>query len=216
MPTSPLTPLAIWANRLGSAAACTLGGLDFSDLAARPTAFRDDEGTSRPVDVPLIAAALGASFHPADSAVAPEIRLWHAALDPSLTLDDESLPRGNGPLFDHPPRATIEVVTEVELCGLHALWTVARARARADLRARCLRTAAWHVHELQPDNATQMPWAIHIFVMLGVETGNAAADVDAQTRLHNALAGRGRVDRRSALILHHAARELRLAADVGP
>lgn len=140
------------------------------------------------------------------------MRVWHAALDHSRSLDGLQLTAGDGPLLSHPPRATIEVVTEVELCALHALWTVARTRGRPDLRARCLSAAAWHLRELQPDNATQMPWAVHVFAILGVETGNASADVDAQTRLHNAMAGRGRVDRRSALILLHAARELRLAA----
>lgn len=212
----PTSVLAIWADRLEAAAAPTLRGLDLSDLGARPEAFRDEVGNTRPVDAPLAAAALGASLRPSDTGPAPEVRVWYANFDRSIPIDALGLAAADGPLFSHPPRATIEVVTEVELCGLHALWTLARTRTRPELRSRCLAAAAWHLNELQPDNATQMPWAIHVFAILAAETGNAAAEVDAQTRLHNALAGRGRPDRRSALILLHAASELRLTAGMRP
>ncbi|MFN7019843.1 MAG: hypothetical protein ACK4WH_00770 [Phycisphaerales bacterium] len=108
----------------------------------------------------------------------------------------------------HTNRTTIEVLTESDLCAIHALWSIARTLRRPELALRCLAAAEWHAAELQPDNATQSPWAIHVFVALAASTGSAAPLMEAELRLHNCMVGRATPDLRSAFILHHAAGEL--------
>jgi hypothetical protein len=102
----------------------------------------------------------------------------------------------------------IEVWTEIELSALHALWTWRRDEP---VRQRCLSAAAWLLENVQPDNATQHPWAVHVFAVLGVDetfAARAEADQYAQTLLHACMVRTGRADRFSALVLEHAAREL--------
>jgi hypothetical protein len=53
-----------------------------------------------------------------------------------------------------------------------------------------------------------------VFVILGVRTNRPEALLDAETRLHNAMVSRGRVDLRAGLILRHAAHELRLESEL--
>jgi hypothetical protein len=205
--------LSTWADRLDAAAALTLSAADISDLRACPEDFRDEMGNRRPVDQFLLACwlALPTPDQPREPATL-DVQIWAIAAGHAVSIDPLINPAADGPLLAHRPRTTIEVFTEAELCALHALWTVARRSGRVDLRERCLAATRWHMGLLQPDNATQIPWGIHVFAILGARAGDSAADLDAQIRLHNALAGRGRPDRRSAIILHHAAAELRLEA----
>ena len=53
---------------------------------------------------------------------------------------------------------------------------------------------------IQPDNATNHPWAVHVFASLAVETGNFEFDLYAQSLLHNCIVGTGKPDAFSAII----------------
>ncbi|MCC6320202.1 MAG: hypothetical protein IT438_02055 [Phycisphaerales bacterium] len=127
---------------------------------------------------------------------------------PAGLLSDQS--DRPGPLLRHVAATTIEVLTETDLCGLHAAWSLARLGGAPGLAGRCLEAADWHAAELQPDNATQTPWAIHVFIVHGVVSHSATMLAEAESRLHACIVSRGRPDRRSALILDHAASELSL------
>lgn len=131
-----------------------------------------------------------------------DARLWHAVRDdaPPKVTD-------TGPLFPEMRNEGIEIWTETELCGLHALaWHALRNPA---LRPRVLDAAAWHVATLQPDNATNRPWAAHVFTLLHAKTADPAAQLHAQTLAHNCRVATGVPDRASALVLDDAARCLR-------
>ncbi len=116
-----------------------------------------------------------------------------------------------GPLWPNGAREGIESWTLTELRGLHALWWIAALRNDAPLRQRALDAAAWHVAELQPDNATNRPWAAHVFVVLSMDPRWAHADLHTQTLYHNALmTGGGTPEAISAAILLDAAEALAL------
>lgn len=138
---------------------------------------------------------------------APERRVWAAAVSGEGLPEDLLDLSAAGPLWDSGQWSAIEVWTEGELCGLHALGRL--RRTRPDLAAvvgRRLRSAiGWHLEHTQPDNATHRPWAIHLFL------GHPDAEIDlyGQTLLHNFEAA-GRGDRDAAWILLDAAREIRL------
>ncbi|MEO1585156.1 MAG: hypothetical protein AAFR96_11390, partial [Planctomycetota bacterium] len=69
------------------------------------------------------------------------------------------------------------------------------------------------IREIQPDNATNLPWAVHVFCVLAERDGDADASLYAETLLHNCVVGgAGRPDKLSALILLDSARRLRLEA----
>lgn len=118
----------------------------------------------------------------------------------------------DGPLWATDDWTAIEVWTEAELSGLHALWRLLRQGGieRAALRGRIRRAAAWHVEHTQPDNATGRPWAAHVFLIEGLISGWPDARAYAETLLHNA--GVHRDERgETSWILSDVARELRLA-----
>ncbi len=102
----------------------------------------------------------------------------------------------------------IEAWTERELAALHAAWHVAEARRDRALGERLRRAASWHAANTQPDNATNHPWAIHVFVSLALE-GDADAELLAQTLLHNCHVTLGHPDLRSGFILADAAMAVR-------
>lgn len=132
--------------------------------------------------------------------------LWSAVSDEAIAPDD-GLVRGDASLVEQGRFRTIEVWTETELCALHALAKLARRRGRADLAHRAVRAARWHLERTQPDNATNRPWAIHVFV----ELQTPEAEHYAGTLLHNAIVSSGRPDVLSAWILLDAADELEAA-----
>jgi hypothetical protein len=134
----------------------------------------------------------------------PDLELWRAALG----LARLEVPGGDGPLHPWSGTGAIEVWTEEELSALHALWRLARLRSHAGARARALSAARWHLEHTQPDNATNRPWALHVFLI----EGSAEARAYAGTLLHNALAMEGRATALSAWILMDAAAELRLVS----
>lgn len=123
-----------------------------------------------------------------------------------------------GPLWSSSAWSAIEVWTEAELCGLHGLWRLASRRGPAPAVERRLAAAiAWHLDHTQPDNATNRPWAAHVFLDHALDSRRdaeraGAARLYAETLVHNAQA-QGLADPASRWILVDAGRELaRLAA----
>ena len=70
--------------------------------------------------------------------------------------------------------------------------------------------ARWHINELQPDNATNHPWAVHTFLILASQSPQdaPAATFHADTLLHACQIKLGTPDLVSALILLDAANTL--------
>ena len=133
-----------------------------------------------------------------------EIGLWWALLDDSIDVDELVAAPTEGSLLPQGLFRTIEVWTEADLCGLHALWSLARKRNRPELRRRAEQVRDWHLSNTQPDNATNRPWALHVFLLGG--TGECIHY--AETLLQNAMILSGRPDPLSAWILIDAAREI--------
>lgn len=173
-------------------------------------------------DSPLEPAAHGPAAH-------TDLDLWWALHDDLGAVRARELLAGRGPeLVDEP--GVIEVRTEAMLCALHALAHLVD-RAAADsiaptsanhaggdanltgtlesLRTRERNAAAWLVQNIQPDNATQHPWAADVFALHAMDAGETDAWLYAQTLVHNAMIGRARLDRFSAAIVVDAARRLR-------
>ena len=205
-PPPPLSPRHSRTAPLASAA--NPRAPDPADAERLIEGFRDERGHRRAVDRPFLAHLLGVD--PGDrpaGAMDPDVALWWSVHEdrPALLAD---LLSGVGPLFGQPGDAGIEVWTETELSALHAAWLIARRLGDRALRRRCLDAARWHAGNLQPDNATNHPWAVHVFVALGDEDADASAHLYAQTLVHNCQMTLGRPDLFSALLLADAARFL--------
>lgn len=170
--------------------------------------FSDELGDRRPIDPLLLAHATG---------VAPPQDLWqacfgHAETDPALslwlTVCDPARPltidlRGAGPLFPELRDVGIETWTEAELSGLHALPLVAGCT-----EARVISASNWLMAELQPDNGTNRPWAVHVFLDRWIRERHEDARLYAETLAHNCRVTLGVPDRLSAVILASAAKAL--------
>jgi len=203
--------LANWAKMIRDAA----GPVTPVDLGNE--AFSDEAGHRRGVDSPLLAWRAGRAGRPIEGAgidgeAEPDVVLWSAltdpAIDPAPVLNRHRGGRGaadGGSLFRSSAWTAIEVWTEIELCALHALWWLARERQNAGWADRVEQTARWHLENTQPDNATNHPWAIHVFAAMAAMDGDLDALLFAQTQLHNCLVHRGTPDRLSVHILHDAA-----------
>lgn len=148
-----------------------------------------------------------------------EQRLWRACRDTphaGPAVAREVLGSRSGPLLSKDAFLAIEVWTECELAALHALHRLAReaadrsdAAGAAALTRRIAEATAWHLEHTQPDNATNRPWAVHVFLLSG--PGADDAEAYAGTLLHNMSATEARDERLSKWILADAARELRHA-----
>lgn len=144
-----------------------------------------------------------------------DARLWLALLDGDIDIDAllgsiARAPRTSadeGALTPRGSLRTIEVWTETEVSSLHALWWASKIRSRPEWGDLALRCAAWHLEHVQPDNATNRPWAVHVFAQLALR-GDTEAALHAQTLIHNCMVGTGKADRLSALILVDAAEAL--------
>jgi hypothetical protein len=186
------------------------------------SSFRDSLGNRRPCDQPMLAGLLGRRgvqvSSLADVAAAraaeldtrsPDAALWWLLHDAHADPRELIAPASNlpAPLFPRLHAQAIEMWTEAELSGLHALsW---HARRDASLVARCEGAARWLIAELQPDNATNRPWAVHVIVDLSLRndldaTLRADASMYAQTLFHNCQVS-GAIDRFCACILLDAA-----------
>lgn len=219
---------AMWVKRLKSAAEATLGKLP---RIPHPGEFKDERRNQLAVDEGLF-AALRSDTRWGDVAAKSregDVCLWCGAPVDSVVLPCNTTHSELGrPLLgdwmDQPcdqPSVGMEVWGERELCALHALWSRARTATPEDRARWCRRgfqACRWLLANLQPDNATNYPWSVHVWLIVseqGVhEWGNAnlgpEARVYAETLLHNCQVGpgHGKADRRSAWILWHAAREL--------
>lgn len=157
---------------------------------------------------PLRAAlGLGGVVTRAPGNDADEVRLWRAVRD--VTIDPASIVAmdADGPLLMHGAYRAIEVWTDAELSALHALWRLARACRRPAWRRRVERARAWHVEHTQPDNATNRPWALHVFLL-----GDTPETTHyAETLLQNAIALDARPTPLGAALLRDAAHELEAA-----
>lgn len=154
------------------------------------------------LDTPAPTGLLGAS----GSGVDRDLLSWRQAERGGPWAD--LVEAGEGPLRAWPGDQAIEVWTEIELASMHALWRLARRSGDAMLQGRLFHAARWHVQNTQPDNATNRPWAIHVFLIEGSADGRAYA----ATLLHNAQAVRAVIEPGSAWILLDAAAELQAAA----
>ena len=157
--------------------------------------FADDRGHRRAVDPYVLSAMHAVTPPPVPEGASIDVQWWHAA----AIAGEVHVPEG-GPLTER-GRTPLEVWTETELSALHALWRLARVTDHTDWRARALACARWHVNETQPDNATNHPWAIHVFLMAGDD-----ARLYAEGLLHACQVGL--LDRFSAIVLLDAATEL--------
>lgn len=187
------------------------GGLDPSEAQAFIAGFADSTGNRRRVDRPLLAHLMGVAINGgAASAMDPEERAWWLLHRPE---DAEDMPvdwNGSGPLFPSLRERGVEWWTQAELCGAHALaWHGLNARSGAVL-LRVGRAAEWLLEEVQPDNATQWPWGVHIFASMAVDPSRdgsvrSSALQYAQTLVHNAIVNTGTPDRFAACILWSSA-----------
>ena len=131
----------------------------------------------------------------------------------------------DGPLLPTDAYLAIEVWAECELSALHALHRLVRERhptLPAFARRRAEAAVRWHLEHTQPDNSTNRPWALHVFLLASrlSSEGGGIAGVDpgdarfyAETLLHNMSATDARNEPLSRWILADAARELRHARD---
>ncbi len=114
-----------------------------------------------------------------------------ARITPAPAIRQASLDSGN----------PIEVWTETELSGLHALWWHARADRSGGLMRVIDAAVEWHLEHTQPDNATNHPWAAHVFLLDWIKKGREESRMFAETLVHNCQVTYGRPDALSAWIL---------------
>lgn len=143
----------------------------------------------------------------------PDTVLWHAATVPT---DRSALERADRLLAARPGQSLVdagtflalEVWTESELGALHALARVVRLAPTPERVRRLEELRRWHLEHTQPDNATNRPWALHVFL----RSGEPESWLYAETLLHNVHASDARGEGLSRWILRDTLAELRLAA----
>lgn len=207
-----------WAARLAAVAHKTLGNRPNVPSAE---GFHDDRGNQLAIDGPFFAVLSGerAASRESDRT---DVRLWAwlSGAEPSPDLQGLVIAPADGAPAPLLPRQrddeAIEVYTDVLLCATHAAWSLARSERspltgsaeREAVRVRCVRGCEWLMANLQPDNATNYPWAVHVLLECSDALGYEATHY-AETLLHNCQVTYGKADLRSAWILWHAAGELR-------
>jgi hypothetical protein len=209
--------LAVWSRRLRAIAEPVLEGTplvrpaSFAERQAFADAFADEAGHRRVWDAFLLARLLGLPTPPSDE---PWLWSWSETAD--------SPRRREPPFFADPDAWALEQETEKELAGIHGWsWRIREATTRdatvrdATVRERSAFDAAtdWILANLQPDNATNHPWAIHVFLTRASE-GHTDARLYAESMLHNTIVHQSRPDRFSAVILLDAATWLARCRDV--
>jgi hypothetical protein len=140
----------------------------------------------------------------------------HGARGINTEASSTLVPR-DGPLLSPDGYLAIEVWAECELSALHALYRLVRERhpeLPADAAARLDAATRWHLEHTQPDNSTNRPWALHVFLLAAHGSGAGGVDAGeaglyAETLLHNMTATDARDEPLSRWILADAARELR-------
>jgi hypothetical protein len=149
--------------------------------------------------------------------------LWRACAgepsDLARAVPPAATAGGDRPLLPTDAYLAIEVWAECELSALHALHRLVRERhpaLPACAKERLDAAARWHLEHTQPDNSTNRPWALHVYLLAAEGAGIAGVDRGdarfyAETLLHNMTATEARNEPLSRWILGDAARELRLA-----
>ncbi|MBX3381261.1 MAG: hypothetical protein KF805_14295 [Phycisphaeraceae bacterium] len=209
--TTGLNTLPGWGERLLGEARLALTGTPWAFLLQSSSAlpehipeFCDESGNRRAID-PLIIAWLLQVPPPHKSGSLPtDLKLWDL-LSRGRTdemLDVVGIP--GAPLVPDFNALSLEVATETELASLHAL-----SHAGDAARARVASASDWIVHNIQPDNATNRPWAVHVFIQRAFESGAVEHRLYAETLLHNCIVTLGRADRFSSLLLLDSGRTLR-------
>ncbi|MEM9373352.1 MAG: hypothetical protein AAGA55_06890 [Planctomycetota bacterium] len=207
-----------WSERLIAIAERSLSDAPALQEAASPQLridfveqFEDERRHRARVATPFLSALLSiAPSDPKPARMDLDDRLWWAVHDPQSRIADVGT--GEGPLDPSLGEIAIETRTETELAAMHALFRLGLDRSEPGMIERALDAARWQVAELQPDNGTNHPWGIHVFVVLSArcaaENESAAALMHAQTMLHNCQVALGRPDRLSACVLLDAGRTL--------
>lgn len=201
---------AVWTGRLRAASRPVLAGMPLVEgeieregCLSFIEGFRDEAGHARGVDRWLLGWMLSVVPRMGDER-GEDVELWRLLARREAWARPRWL-REKGPLTSDGIGPAIEVWTETELSCLHALWWIGQRDGDAWLRDRALDAARWMVGNVQPDNGTNHPWAIHVFASLEAIDGSAEAGLYAQTQLHNCMVQQGKPDRLSACILWDAA-----------
>lgn len=189
--------LQLWARRLRAVA----GPIPPTpqDPAAFVRTFADEVGHRRSIDRPFLAHLLRVDPGPRPPDPAPDADLWWG-----LHGHDCARPGPLGGPLVNPAGMGLETWTEAELSSLHALSWHARL-GREWAADRIDPAVEWVMENLQPDNATNHPWAIHVFLEHAERRRAPESRLYAETLLHNCLASRGYPDVLSACILADAA-----------
>lgn len=173
------------------------------DALAYLDGFTDGMGDRRAIDAPLLARMLrNVTCHHADNkhfeasvdddaAVALMKAAGRDDVDAALSLVRSAIGSDVVPLVAHPLTATLEAQTELELAAAHGLGVLAlrHAATHPHFAERLLGAVRWLMAEIQPDNATNRPWAVHAFVWAASRQDGGAVDAEmyADTLVHNAL-----------------------------
>lgn len=206
-----LNSLPGWGERLLGEARLALVGTPWAFLfhpdspaPSKVPEFSDEAGNRRAID-PLLIAWLQHSPPPIVPAIqSTDLKLWNSLVRGQHAAMLQTISSSGTPLTPEFTQLAIEVATETELAALHALshaGSIARSRVEA--------ASDWIVHNIQPDNATNHPWAVHVFLQRAFETGSVEHRLYAETLLHNCVVSLGRADRFSALILLDSGRTLK-------
>lgn len=97
--------------------------------------------------------------------------ICHAALNAVATGNESSLDqiiprqRQDGTFFTPSRGDSPETLWYHELVLLHAIAGFGMRFGHAPSFAAARRAAHYHLHETQPDHATQLPWAVHAFLL---------------------------------------------------
>ncbi|MEM1185142.1 MAG: hypothetical protein AAGI53_09095 [Planctomycetota bacterium] len=182
--------------------------VDEASRVAFRDSFTDERGHRRAIDAWLLNRLLGigidAALPAATKGGALDVGICAGLVTGDRSAVDQCL-SGSGSLVPFDPEIGIERWTQTELGALHALGVWASHGVGVE---RVRDAGRWSVSELQPDNATNHAWALHVFVELGL-AGEAEAEGYAGTLLHNAtVAGGGVPDVFSSVLLLDAARVL--------
>ena len=204
----------IWYERLQAAADLGLSAATREILQTQNTfstcdfiaKFKDDQGHRRAVDTPFLSRYFSlpiTNSAPVSVHSRNDLALWHQAANqgPDHSLISSIVNSDPAWLSLTAREIGIEVWTESELCALHALsWLGPQYQNRAYVAAANL------ILELQPDNATNHPWGVHLFAHMECTTSNRDAGMYAESLLHNCMASSAAPDHFSAIILLDAAK----------
>lgn len=182
--------LRMWTDHLESLARRSLADVDLAALLDEALTNRDS------LRAPLLLHLSSKHADRPDHSL-PDVALWWSVVDggsfPPMLVDVKA----SGPLFEQGDFTTIEVWTETELAALHAMGHFPDPSVRDRVR----RAIDWHLEYTQPDNATNHPWAIHLFLTHGSAEGVHLAEM----QLNNCQVMNVNPDVMSALILRDAA-----------